>query len=73
MQQLLMGADLAVCHIQKIGLAGNLAQRIPGLNVQGIVGAITGVGFVVNGDRTIGADREVVDDLLEIGARQSLL
>ena len=68
MRQLLMGADLAVSHIQEIGFTGNPAQRIPSLNVQGIIGAITGVGFIVNGDRAIGADREVVDDLLEIGA-----
>ena len=63
-----MGTDLAVRYIQEIGLAGNLAKCISGLNVQGIVGAITRVGFVENGDRTIGADREIVDDLLEIGA-----
>ena len=68
MRQLLMGTDLAIRYIQKIGGTGNLTQRIPGLNVQGIIGAITGVGFIVKGDRAIGADREVVDDLLEIGA-----
>ena len=67
MQQLLMGADLAVSHIQEIGFTGHPAQSIPSLNVQGIIGAISGVGFM-NGDRAIGADRELVDDLLEIGA-----
>ena len=47
MRQLLMGADLAVSHIQEIGFTGNPAQRIPSLNVQGIIGAITGVGVLV--------------------------
>jgi hypothetical protein len=63
-----MGADLAVGHIEEIGLAGNPAQGIPGLNVHGIIGAIAGIGFIVNRDRPISADREVVDNLLEIGA-----
>ena len=36
--------------------------------MQGIVGAIAGIGLIVNGDRPIGTDREVVDNLLEIGA-----
>lgn len=69
MQQLLMGADLAVGHIQKISFTGNLAQSIPGLDVQGIIGAIAGIGFIVDGERTICADREVVDNLLQIRAR----
>jgi hypothetical protein len=68
MRQLLMGANLIVGHIEEIGFAGNPAQGIPGLNVYGIIGAIAGVGFIVNGNRPIGADRKVVDDLLEIRA-----
>ena len=61
MRQLLMGADLAVSHIQEIGFTGNPAQRIPSLNVQGIIGAITGVGFIVNGDKTICRDCQAVN------------
>ncbi len=44
------------------------AQCVEGLNVHGIIGAIAGIGFIVNGNRPIGADRKVVDDLLEIRA-----
>jgi hypothetical protein len=68
--QVLVGAKLAIGHIEAFGTAGELAQALPGADVGRIVGGVPVVHVEDNRDRDwydpIGGGRQDEQQLLEV-------
>ena len=67
-RQLLVGAQFAVGHIEELRVGCDLAQRLPGLDVGGVVGAVTGIDLMVHRNRPVGTQAEAEHQLFQIGA-----
>src|SRR5882724_1492692 len=66
-QQGVFGAKFTIRYVKEIRASQQTAQALPSLPVGAVIGLIACVGFKVNGHRSIGTDRQTVDQLLEIG------
>jgi len=61
-------AEFAIGNVKKIAAAQQLAQTLPGFVVSACIALIAGIGFVMDGHSSIGADRQTVNQLFEIRA-----
>src|SRR5262249_48982063 len=61
-------AELAVGYVQEVGVADHLAQEVPSLDVDLVVGNVAVVGLAMDRHSAVGADRDAEDQLLQVGA-----
>ena len=59
---------LAISDVEEVAHADDLAQRLPGLDVGGVVGAVAWVDLVVDGHGAVGAQAEAEHQLFEVRA-----
>ena len=64
----LAGAELAVGHVQDVGVADDLPQERPRVRVDLVVGGVAVVGLAMDRDGAVGRDGDAVEQLLQVGA-----
>ena len=66
--QLAPSTNLTVGNVEKVGFAGEFANRAPGVDVGGVIGAVTRIGLEVDRHRAITGERQAEDDLFQVGS-----
>jgi hypothetical protein len=61
-------AELAVGHVEEVGVAEDAAQEVPGVGMHLVVAGVAVVGLAVDRHGAVGADGKAEQQLLEVGA-----
>src|SRR5262249_11151064 len=61
-------AELAVGHVEEVSMASHLAQEVPGLGMDLIIGDVAVVDLAMDRHGAVGAHRDAEEQLLQVGA-----
>ena len=68
MAHIVARAELAVGHVQEVGVANQFTQERPGLDVNLVVGDVAVVGLAMDRHGPVGADGDAEEQLFQVGA-----